>query len=103
MLSSFDRSQGFSSPTRRQTLPLSEHGEADIEHLHFVTFTALRIETWKGDIQIFTNLYSQDLPNPAGLSSELSLWERLWIEKRGKAEDIPDKIATVLRIVHRKS
>ena len=61
------------------------------------------LDTWKTDIQVFTNLYSQDLPNPAGLSAELYLWERLWIEKKGKAKDIPDKITTVLKIAHRES
>ena len=46
------------------------------------------------------NHYSQDLPNVAGLTAELYLWERLWEEKKERAEDIPDKIATTLKVIH---
>lgn len=54
---------------------------------------------WKADLQVFTDLYTQDLPNPAGLSAVLFVWERLWIDKRDNAEDIPDKIATALKLM----
>lgn len=59
--------------------------------------------SWKADLQVFTDLYAQDLPNPAGLSAELFVWEGLWIDKRDNAEDIPDKIAMALKFVHRES
>ena len=62
-----------------------------------------KVATWKTDVQAFTDVYMQDIPNPAGLSAELFLWERLWTEKRERSEDIPDKIATTLKIVHCES
>ena len=40
--------------------------------------------TWQTDVRAFVNHYSQDLPNVAGLTAELYLWERLWEEKRGQ-------------------
>ena len=56
--------------------------------------------TWQTDVRAFVNHYSQDLSNVAGLTAELYLWERLWEEKKERAEDIPDKIATTLKVIH---
>lgn len=43
--------------------------------------------------------YAQDLPNVVGLPAELDLWQRIWTEKKEKAEDTPEKIGSTLKIV----
>ena len=55
--------------------------------------------TWKAQIQEFCHHYARDLPNVVGLPAELDLWERIWTEKKAKAEDIPEKIASILKSV----
>lgn len=55
--------------------------------------------TWKAQIQEFCHHYARDLPNVVGLPAELDLWQRIWTEKKVKAEDIPEKIANTLKSV----
>lgn len=55
--------------------------------------------TWKAQIQEFCHHYARDLPNVVGLPAELDLWQRIWTEKKAKAEDIPEKIASTLKSV----
>ena len=55
--------------------------------------------TWKAQIQEFCHHYARDLPNVVGLPAELDLWQRIWTEKKEKAEDIPEKIASTLKSV----
>ena len=55
--------------------------------------------TWKSHFEEFCQHYSQDIPNIAGLSVELDLWQRLWNEKKEKAEEIPEKISSTIKIV----
>lgn len=55
--------------------------------------------TWKSHVDEFCQHYSQDIPNIAGLSVELDLWQRLWNEKKEKAEEIPEKISSTIKIV----
>ncbi|XP_068703325.1 52 kDa repressor of the inhibitor of the protein kinase-like [Montipora foliosa] len=55
--------------------------------------------TWKAQIQEFCHHYARDLPNVVGLPAELELWQRIWTEKKEKAEDIPEKIANTLKSV----
>lgn len=56
--------------------------------------------TWKAQIQEFCHHYARDLPNVIGLPAELDLWQRIWTEKKEKAEDIPEKIASTLKSVY---
>ena len=43
------------------------------------------------------------MPNAAGLSAELYLWERLWKKKKDKGKEIPDKISRTLKVIHKES
>ena len=55
--------------------------------------------TWEAQIQEFCHHYARDLPNVVGLPAELDLWQRMWIQKKEKAEDLPEKIASTLKSV----
>lgn len=55
--------------------------------------------TWKALIQEFRHHYARDLPNVVGLPAKLDLWQRIWTEKKEKAEDIPETIASPLKSV----
>jgi hypothetical protein len=50
----------------------------------------------------FCQNYRQDIPNAAGLEAELILWERLWKDKEGKKEDIPDRISFTLKFTDKE-
>ena len=47
----------------------------------------------------FCTNYVEDIPNVAGLASELELWERMWREKNERGEKIPKKITETLKVV----
>ena len=59
-------------------------------------------QDWKDHVMEFCQNYRQDIPNAAGLEAELILWERLWKDKEGKKEDIPDRISFTLKFTDKE-
>ena len=58
---------------------------------------------WRAAVQIFCHHYSLDIPNVAGLSAELDLWENMWREKKEEGGEIPDRVSTTLKLVDQAS
>ena len=58
---------------------------------------------WKTNVQEFCGHYGQDIPNIAGLGAELALWERLWMDRAARGEEIPDRVASTLALVDQEA
>ena len=50
----------------------------------------------KDNVREFCSYYRKDIPNYAGLPTEILLWERMWKGKNDRREDIPDSIDATL-------
>ena len=57
---------------------------------------SLDIPSWKADFLEFVEMYREDFPNHNMISSELVIWETLWIDHQTKP--VPNNIADTLKI-----
>ena len=51
------------------------------------------LTTWKANVCEFCNHHSEDIPNIAGLSAELDLWQSLWVHKKEITDNISSKVS----------
>ena len=42
------------------------------------------LPTWKANVYEFCDDYAGDIPNAVGLYAELELWQRMWVQKKGR-------------------
>ena len=67
------------------------------------TILLANLSSWKACVNTFCEHYAGDVPNVSGLPAELDLWQRMWKEKEEQGDEIPDRVASTLKVVDQVS